>query len=334
MAPYIFGERNGIYVIDLGKSLGQLRLAQRFIYDTVVRGNSVLFVGTKKQAQQPIKEIASQFGQPYVIHRWLGGMLTNNRTIQQSIKRMHDLEAMEEDGRMQALNSKKQTSALRREHAKLYRNLSGIANMEKLPAALIVFDVVKEHIAITEAQKLGIPIVALVDTNGDPDVVEYPIPGNDDGSRAIKLIVSVLGETIQIASNEYAKVAAEEARIRAIKEEEERERKLKQEAERQTRLEEERVKREAALEERRKAKEVEDAAKAAEDAAKAAAEAAAPAVEAAPAVAEEAPAATEEAPAATEEAPAATEEAPAATEEAPAVAEEAPAAEEAPKSED
>lgn len=294
MAPYIFGERNGIYVIDLGKSLGQLRLAQRFIYDTVVRGNHVLFVGTKKQAQQPIKEIAEQFGQPYVIHRWLGGMLTNNRTIQQSIKRMHDLEAMEDDGRMAALGSKKQMSALRREHAKLYRNLSGIAKMERLPAALIVFDVVREHIAITEAQKLGIPIVALVDTNGDPDVVDYPIPGNDDGSRAIKLVVSVLGETIQLASNEYAKVAAEEARLKAIRDEEEREAKAKAEAERQARLEEERVKREAALAERKKEKEAEEAAKAAEEAAKAAEEAAKPAEpapepEAAPEPAEEEP---------------------------------------------
>jgi small subunit ribosomal protein S2 len=322
MAPYIFGDRNGIYVIDLGKTLNQLRLAQRFVYDTVIRGNHVLFVGTKKQAQQSIKDVAEKLNQPYVIHRWLGGMLTNNATIQGSIKRMRELELMEEDGRMAAMASKKEVSMLRREHARLHRNLSGIAHMEKLPAALIVFDVIREHIAISEAEKLGIPIVALVDTNGDPSKVDYPVPGNDDGSRAIKLVVTMLGETIQIASNVYAKIAAEEARQRAIKDAEDAEKRKKAEAEREVRLKEEREERQKAI---AVAKEQDAKDKAAKDKAAAAAEAEKAAAEPAPVPetpAEETPA--EETPA--EEAPA--EEAPA--EEAPA--EEAPA-EEAPAEE-
>jgi small subunit ribosomal protein S2 len=325
MAPYIFGDRNGIYVIDLGKTLNQLRLAQRFIYDTVIRGNQVLFVGTKKQAQQSIKDVAEKLNQPYVIHRWLGGMLTNNATIQGSIKRMRELELMEEDGRMAAMASKKEVSMLRREHARLHRNLSGIAHMEKLPAALIVFDVLREHIAISEAEKLGIPIVALVDTNGDPSKVDYPVPGNDDGSRAIKLVVNILGETIQIASNVYAKIAAEEARQRAIKEAEDAEKRKKAEAEREVRLKEEREERQKAIA-AAKEQDAKNKAAAAVEAEKAAAaaeaEKAAAAAEAEKAAAEPAP--VPETPA--EEAPA---EEPAA-EEAPA---EEPAAEEAPAEE-
>ncbi|MFT7511470.1 MAG: small subunit ribosomal protein S2 [Candidatus Omnitrophota bacterium] len=334
MAPYIFGDRNGIYVIDLGKTLYQLRIAQRFIYDTVIRGNNVLFVGTKKQAQGSIKEVAEKFNQPYVIHRWLGGMLTNNETIQGSIKRMRELELMEEDGRMAAMASKKEVSMLRREHARLHRNLSGIAQMEKLPAALIVFDVIREHIAISEAQKLGIPVVALVDTNGDPSKIDYPVPGNDDGSRAIKLVVNMFGETIQLASNVYAKIAAEEARQRAIREAEEAEKRKKAEAERDARIKEEReIRLKAATE--AKEQEAKDKAIAAKiavarkaEADAAAAAAPAPVAEPAPAPAAETPA-VEAAPAA--EAPAAeAPEAPAA--EAPAAeapAAEAPAAEEA-----
>jgi small subunit ribosomal protein S2 len=315
MAPYIFGDRNGIYVIDLGKTLNQLRLAQRFIYDTVIRGNQVLFVGTKKQAQQSIKDVAEKLNQPYVIHRWLGGMLTNNATIQGSIKRMRELELMEEDGRMAAMASKKEVSMLRREHARLHRNLSGIAHMEKLPAALIVFDVLREHIAISEAEKLGIPIVALVDTNGDPSKVDYPVPGNDDGSRAIKLVVNMLGETIQIASNVYAKIAAEEARQRAIKEAEDAEKRKKAEAEREVRLKEEREERQKAIA-AAKEQDAKNKAAAAVEAEKAAAAA----------EAEKAAAAAEAEKAAAEPAP--VPETPA--EEAPA---EAPPAEEAPAEE-
>lgn len=238
MKPYIFGERNGIYIIDLAKTIEQLKEAQNFIYDTVVRGRQVLFVGTKKQAQEPIREIAERFNQPYVIHRWLGGMLTNQFTIKGSVKRMRELETMEEDGSI-TKHSKKEASKMRRELTRLQRNLSGMAILEKEPAAIIVIDVAREHIAVNEAQKLGIPVVALVDTNSDPALVEYPIPGNDDGTRAIRAIVNLIGETIQHASNEYVQVAAEEARQKAIEDAEKERKRKAAEAERKKRGEEE-----------------------------------------------------------------------------------------------
>ncbi len=218
MKRYIFAERNGIYIIDLSKSLALLKEAQQFIYDTVVRGRGVLFVGTKKQAQDVIKGTAEKLNQFYVTHRWLGGTLTNNTTIRKSVNRMRELEAMVEDGSIDKLPSKKESSSLRRELTKLQRNLSGLANMEQLPGALFVVDVNRESIAVEEANRLKIPVVALVDTNCNPDSIDYPIPGNDDAIRAIRLIIKVIGDTIQEASNEYAKVAAEEARRRAAEE--------------------------------------------------------------------------------------------------------------------
>lgn len=218
MKRYIFGERNGIYIIDLAKSLNLLNGAQEFLYDTVARGRKVLFVGTKKQAQLPLKELAEKLGQPYVVHRWLGGTLTNNTTIRRSVKRMRELETMEKDGSMKALPSKKEAAQLRRELLKLQRNLSGLADMEQLPGAMFVVDTNRESIAVAEANRLKIPVVAIVDTNCNPDPIDYPVPGNDDAIRAIKLLTSVIGNTVQHAANEYAKVVAEELKRKADEE--------------------------------------------------------------------------------------------------------------------
>ena len=291
MSKYIFGERKGIYIIDLGKSLVSLRIAQQFIYDTVVRGRQVLFVGTKKQAQDIVKETAEKLHQPYVIHRWLGGMLTNNQTIQGSVTRMKELRAIEEAGKMDALaGSKKESSRMRRELMKLNRNLSGMADMDKLPAALVVVDVVRESIAVQEARRLGIPVVAIVDTNADPRIIDYPIPGNDDSIRSIGKILDLLGETIQHASNEHARVAAEEARKRAAREAEEAEKRKKAEAERKVREDADKAKRDEVI--KAAAAKLEKEAATEAPAAEAAAEA--PVAEEAAAPAEEAPAADEE----------------------------------------
>jgi len=248
MSKYIFGERKGIYIIDLGKSLVQLRIAQQFVYDTVLRGRQVLFVGTKKQAQDIVQETAEKLHQPYVIHRWLGGMLTNNQTIQHSIARMKELQAVEDkQGLDELAGSKKEASRMRRELAKLHRNLNGMANMDKLPAALIVVDVVRESIAVQEARRLGIPVVAIVDTNADPRIIDYPIPGNDDSLRSIGCMMDLLGETIQHASNEHARVAAEEARKRAAAEAEQAEKRKQAEAERKARQDAEKQKRDEVI---------------------------------------------------------------------------------------
>lgn len=214
MKRFIFGARNGIYIVDLVQSLELLKKALQFIYDTTVRGRKVLFVGTKKQSQEALKEIAQKHGQPFVVTRWLGGTLTNSMTIHRSVKRMRDLEKMETDGRFDAL-SKKEVARLRRERQKLQYNLSGIADMEEPPGALFVVDITCEAIAVAEANRLNIPVIAIVDTNCNPDPIDYPIPGNDDAIRAIRLVASVIGETVQQANAEYAKVAAEEARRRA-----------------------------------------------------------------------------------------------------------------------
>ena len=356
MQEFIFGERNGIYIIDLAKTLTQIKKAQEFIYDIVVRGNQVLFVGTKKQAQEVIQETASKLKQPYVVHRWLGGMLTNNTTIRQSVRRMRELAVQEADGTLDSLPSKKEASSLRRELTKLQRNLSGVAEMDKMPAAIIVVDLIKEQLAIKEALRLNIPVVALVDSNADPSLVDYPIPGNDDGSRAIKLIVNLLGDTIQTAHNQYAEFAAEEARKRAIADKEADEKRKVAEAERKERQDAERQEREKAVDVARKKEEAEKvksrkdleakveaekvaaaAALASKEATKADDEKKAAAAE----VKEEAPAKKEEAKKeeAKEEAPAKEEAAPAKEEaEAPAAdatakeekKEEAPAADDAP----
>ena len=217
MRKYLFGQKNGIYIIDLEKTLDGLQQARQFIYDTVARGRQILFVGTKKQAQEAIKTIAVANKQPYVVNRWLGGTLTNNETIRKSIARMREIEQMEKDGSINAL-PKKEISKIRHEQEKLQYNLSGIADMNGNPGALFVVDVNCEAIAVAEANRLNIPVIALVDANVDPDPIDYPIPANDDAIRGVKLIAELVGITIQQATVEYSKVAAEEARKRAAAE--------------------------------------------------------------------------------------------------------------------
>jgi len=214
MKKYIFDARNGIYIIDLDKSLDLLKKAQQYIYDMVSLGRSVLFVGTKKQSMLPIKTLAEKYNQPYVVNRWLGGTLTNSTTIHRSVGRMRELEAIESSNGWGSLN-KKEVSRLRRELEKLRFNLGGIANMNDLPGALFIIDTNRESIAVAEARRLGIPIIAIVDTNSDPDPIDYPIPGNDDAIRGIQLILDITGETMEKAVSEYSRVAAEEARKRA-----------------------------------------------------------------------------------------------------------------------
>ena len=217
MRKFLFGQKNGIYIIDLEKTLDGLQQARQFIYDTVARGRQILFVGTKKQAQESLKAIATQTKQPFVVNRWLGGTLTNNETLRKSIARMREIEQMEKDGSINAL-PKKEVAKLRHELQKLQYNLSGIADMNGNPGALFVVDVNCEAIAVAEANRLNIPVIALVDANVDPDPIDYPIPANDDAIRGIKLIADLVAITIQQALSEYSKVAAEEARKRAAAE--------------------------------------------------------------------------------------------------------------------
>ncbi len=217
MRKFLFGQKNGIYIIDLVQTLEGLQKARQFIYDTVARGRQVLFVGTKKQAQEALKTIATQNKQPYVVNRWLGGTLTNNETIRKSIARMREIEQMEKDGSINNL-PKKEVAKLRHELEKLQYNLSGIADMNGNPGALFVVDINSEAIAVAEANRLNIPVIALVDANVDPDPIDYPIPANDDAIRGIKLIAELVGITIQQAAMEYSKIAAEEARKRAAAE--------------------------------------------------------------------------------------------------------------------
>lgn len=208
MKPYIFEERNGIYIIDLEQSAKQLERACKFAQDVATKGGTFLFVGTKKQAQESVKEATALCGAFYVTERWLGGTLTNNRTIRKSIQRLLHLEEMEKDGTLLQL-SKKEASMNRREMAKLLKNLQGIKGMEKLPDALFVIDTKKEHIAITEARKLNIPIIGILDTNSDPDEVDYPVAGNDDAIKAIRLITLKIAEAVKLGKQVQEKVAAE-----------------------------------------------------------------------------------------------------------------------------
>lgn len=195
MAPYIFTERNGIYIIDLQKTVKKVDEAYDFLRSVAEEGKSILFVGTKKQAQEAIKEEALKAGMYYVNERWLGGMMTNFATIRKSINRLKELEAMEQDGTFEVL-SKKEVLSLKREMEKLEKSLGGIKDMDKLPGALFVVDPRKEKIAVAEARKLDIPIVAIVDTNCDPDEIDYVIPGNDDAIRAVKLLTSRMADAI------------------------------------------------------------------------------------------------------------------------------------------
>ena len=196
MAPYIFTERNGIYIIDLQKTVKKIEEAYNFVRDVSAEGGTILFVGTKKQAAESIREEAERCGMYYVNARWLGGMLTNFKTIRRRIERLAQLRKMEEDGTFDVL-PKKEVIKLTGEIEKLEKFLGGIKTMGKLPSALFVVDPRKERIAIAEARNLGIPIVAIVDTNCDPDEIDYVIPGNDDAIRAIKLISSVMANAIQ-----------------------------------------------------------------------------------------------------------------------------------------
>ncbi len=195
MAEYIFTERNGIYIIDLQKTVKKIEEAYLFVRDTVADGGEILFVGTKKQAQDAIKDEALRAEMYYVNVRWLGGMLTNFKTIKKSIARLNNLEKMAADGTFELL-PKKEVASLQKEIADLERNLGGIKNMKGLPAAVFIVDPKKEKNAVAEARKLGIPVVAIVDTNCDPDEVDYVIPGNDDAIRAIKLIASVMTDAV------------------------------------------------------------------------------------------------------------------------------------------
>ena len=216
MSEYIFAERNGIYIIDLQKTVKKLEEAYSFIREVSLNGGEVLFVGTKKQAMDSIKEEAIRCGMPFVNARWLGGMLTNFQTIQKRIKRLAQLKAMEQDGTF-ALLPKKEVIKLNLEIEKLEKFMGGITEMKKQPAALFIVDPRKERIAVAEAHKLGIPIVAIVDTNCDPDEVDFVIPGNDDAIRAVRLIAGAMADAIiegrQGESNapvaEAAEVAAE-----------------------------------------------------------------------------------------------------------------------------
>lgn len=215
MAPYIFAERNQIYIIDLSKTVKLINEAYDFVKEVVEEGKPILFVGTKKQAQESIKEEALRAGEYYVNERWLGGMLTNYKTIETRIKRLFELEKMEENGTMELL-TKKEKALLLGEKEKLERFLGGIKNMPELPGAIFVVDPKKEKIAVHEARKLGIPVIGVVDTNCDPDEIDYVIPGNDDAIRAVKLLTSVIADAIVEAKQgaagaEEAEAAEEEA---------------------------------------------------------------------------------------------------------------------------
>jgi len=195
MARYIFTERNGIYIIDLQKTMKLLEEAYRFLRDVAAEGGEILFVGTKKQAQDAIREEAERVGVFYVNHRWLGGTLTNFQTIQRRVARLHELERMEEDGTFDVL-PKKEVILLRKEKERLERFLGGIKAMKRIPDAMFIVDPRKERIAVAEARRLGIPVVSIVDTNCDPDEVDYVIPGNDDAIRAIRLITGKMADAV------------------------------------------------------------------------------------------------------------------------------------------
>ncbi len=193
MKPYIFGARNGIYIIDLQRTVRLFHTAYQFVLDNVAAGETVLFVGTKQQARDTIKEESARAGMPYINYRWLGGMLTNFKTIKMRIDRLKELDSMSEDGSINRF-PKKEILKLQQEREKLERNLGGIKEMTRLPGVLFVVDTHREKIGVAEANRLGIPVVAIVDTNCDPDMIDYVIPGNDDAIRAIRLVTSKISD--------------------------------------------------------------------------------------------------------------------------------------------
>lgn len=219
MKEYVYGVRNGIYIIDITKTMQQLADACNYLQTVVHNGGDIIFVGTKRQAQEIIKEAATNCGMYYVSDRWLGGILTNNSTIRKSISKMRAIDKEIEDSGSKM--KKKELSSLARKSGKIHRNLDGISEMRKLPAAIVVVDVCNEDIAVKEAKKLNIPVVGIVDTNGNPETVDYPIAGNDDAIRSIRLLVSVISDSVKIAAELYQKKAAEEKAEKAKKKAEE-----------------------------------------------------------------------------------------------------------------
>jgi small subunit ribosomal protein S2 len=218
MKPFIFDARNGIHIIDLSKSMTQLEAACDFLSGIIAKGGQTLFVGTKKQAQEAVKEAAKACGQHHVTERWLGGTLTNFNTVKRSIARMKQIEKMEADG---SINNyvKQEQSMLRREAARMFKNLDGIRSMEKFPAAMFVVDIKREHNAVAEARRLKIPLIAIVDTNCNPDLVDFPIAGNDDAIRSVRVILQTIVQTITQAKAEFdAKYARRKADEAAAKE--------------------------------------------------------------------------------------------------------------------
>ncbi len=218
MAPFIFGERNKIHIVNLEKSLPLYQEALKFVRQLASNKGTILFVGTKRQARDIVKEEAERCGMPYVNHRWLGGMLTNFKTVKQSVKRLRDLEQMTQDGTLEKM-AKREALNYQREYAKLLRSLGGIKDMGSLPDALVVIDVGYQKGAVTEANKLGIPVVGVVDTNNSPDGIDYVIPGNDDSSRAIRLYLRGLADAVlegkaqiikEIISDEFVEVEEED----------------------------------------------------------------------------------------------------------------------------
>jgi small subunit ribosomal protein S2 len=217
MRPYIFDKRNGIHIIDLTQTIGKIEEAAEFLRNVVIDGKKVLFVATKKQAQEVVKNAAESCGQFYMTERWLGGTLTNNKTIRGSIKRMRLLQKYARENNGELSKFKKEASSLRRELDKLEANLSGIADMYEMPGAIVVIDVCREDIAVQEARRLGIPVVAVVDTNADPDGVDYVIPGNDDAIRAIKLVADTFAKVLKGANEEWARISVEREKADAAR---------------------------------------------------------------------------------------------------------------------
>lgn len=214
MKPFILTERNGIYIIDLQQTVADIDTAYDFVKETVAHGGNILFVGTKKQAQEAIEEQAQRVGMPYVSHRWLGGMLTNFQTVSKRLQRMKELEQIDFDDVASSGRTKKELLMMRREKDKLTRSLGGIRDMYKVPSAVWVVDTKKEHLAIAEAKKLGIPVIAILDTNCDPDEVDYGIPGNDDAIRAVALLTRVVADACAaglMARSERRQSTGEEA---------------------------------------------------------------------------------------------------------------------------
>ena len=225
MRRYIFGERGGIYIIDLQKTLLSLEEAQAFVRNLAERNGTVLFVGTKKQAQDSVEEEAKRVGMPYVNHRWLGGLLTNWRTIAERIEHLHELRRLRDEGQLELLPPKERIS-MQGELEKLEANLGGVADMRKQPDAVFIVDLRKEQLAVREARRLGLPVIALVDTNCDPDEADYVIPGNDDAIRSCSLVVHAIGEAIsegttRVAPAEFTQPAAEPPAEAAAEQQEE-----------------------------------------------------------------------------------------------------------------